>query len=879
MRRRFVKVRAIFIALAVVIAAAIGMSFIGEPQLAQIRKTPSREIARIPSRPVDKITAEIRKSSNNLFQIPVDSAADRENVARLGTIVSDHDSFVIALANDSISAEQFSEAAVKIPTTVHLPGSVFDPLMAPPVESVQPGTISKFGPSYFVVQLGDIATDEILDSVRASGFEIIQYVPHNAFIVYGESSEAARVAENSRVRWMGELTARDKFAPSMLESATGSKYGTRKMYNVAVFSRADLDEVAQRIGSVSGGQLMAEIPVHQTYFNIVRVQMRPALLDAVASIPDVVRIDPWIPPMAEDERAAQIVAGNYTSTTAIAAAGYNPLTQFLVDGLNVTVAVADDGISIPGAGGFYITSTNTVDANLRGSTSGALSGHGHLNASIIAGAAPFGNLDPTGYNYGIGIAPKANILNIPLLKSSYTGTEANAANDAVSTVGPNGVKATISNNSWGAGTNLNGYDSSAALYDGLTRDASSAGTVDPLLFVFSAGNCGTSPNNAACSQQSGLTIPKVAKNIIAVGSSENLRTELQSSSNNIDDASSFSSKGPAADGRVKPDILAPGDAITGGRAGNCSGVTSCFETNHVWSNGTSHSAPQVSGVAALFTQFWKGATGGLLPSPAVTKAAILLSGQEMNGVGTSATLPNGVEGWGRVNMQYILNTGAAMRLIDQNQTLSTPGQSVVYNGKIVDGSKPFRAALVWTDPPGTVDPALVNNLDLSVTLGGITYRGNVFEGGLSVSGGGPDSRNNVEQVRRPGTAADTQVSVSVTAAALNGDGAIGNGDTTDQHFALVLYNYLDAPLTNFGISGRVMTPAGRGIANVNMVLSSGSTVIATTYTNSFGYFAFFHVPGNQSYTVSAVAKRYRFGSQNVNLGASDLTGLAFTSIP
>ena len=866
MPRKFEKVRAFFIVLTAIVAAVILLSSVGETQQAQVRKVPQREIPRVSARPADSLTAEIRKTSNDLVHIPVNSAEDRAKVSSLGTIVSDHGNFVIALANESVTATRFGDGAFKIETTVHLPGAVFDPLKTPPVETVRLGTVSKYGPSYFVVQLGGIATDEVLDSVRASGFEVVQYIPHNAFIIYGESSEAARVAENSRVRWIGELSARDKITPSLLAKAAEAK-SRMSMYTIAVFSRADLRQVADQIAAVSGGTLLAEMPIEKTYFNVVRVQMEPAQLEAVASIPDVVRIDSWTYPTAEDERAAQIVAGNYSSTTSISAPGYNPLTQFGVDGTNVTVAMSDDGVSIPGTGGFYITATNTVNANLRGSTAGADGGHGHLNASIIAGNTPFGALDALGYNYGLGIAPKSHIVNIPFLKAGYpvAGGDALAASDAVLTNGPNGVPATISNNSWGNGTNANAYDAEAALYDGMARDASSGGNVDPLLFVFSAGNLGAS----------GLTKPKMGKNLIAVGSSENLRTELEAGSNNIDDMSSFSARGLAADGRIKPDIVAPGDTITGGRAGNCSSVTSCFETNHVWSEGTSHAAPQVAGVAALFTQWWKALAGGVNPSPAVTKAAILLSGQEMGGNGATNPLPNGDEGWGRVNMRYILNTGVAMRLVDQNVTLLAPGDQSVYTGRIPDPDKPFRAALVWTDPPGTVDPSLVNNIDLTVTIGGVTYRGNNFAGGLSVSTGVGDTKNNVEQVRRPQQPANTQVIVNVSATALNGDGVIGNADSTDQHFALVLYNYEDAALTNFGISGRVVNSSGRGVANVDMVLSNGGGFVASARTNTFGYFAFGNIPGSQSYTLTPKSRRYSADPQVINLGGNDLTGLVF----
>jgi putative transposon-encoded protein len=104
-----------------------------------------------------------------------------------------------------------------------------------------------------------------------------------------------------------------------------------------------------------------------------------------------------------------------------------------------------------------------------------------------------------------------------------------------------------------------------------------------------------------------------------------------------------------------------------------------------------------------------------------------------------------------------------------------------------------RVTLVWTDPPGSGNPALVNNLDLTVNVGGNVYRGNVFTGGVSTTGGSPSTIDNVENVFLPaGIPAGTTFSISVSAVALNGDGILGNADTTDQHFSLVGYNF-EAP--------------------------------------------------------------------------------------
>jgi hypothetical protein len=74
-----------------------------------------------------------------------------------------------------------------------------------------------------MVQLGGIATDDVLDSLRGEGLEVIQYVPNNAFLVYGDATSAAKTAENSRVRWVGEFTGPNKITPGLLTTRAKSE--------------------------------------------------------------------------------------------------------------------------------------------------------------------------------------------------------------------------------------------------------------------------------------------------------------------------------------------------------------------------------------------------------------------------------------------------------------------------------------------------------------------------------------------------------------------------------------------------------------------------------------------------------------------------------
>lgn len=737
----------------------------------------------------DRATRAARNGNNALWRISLNSPNDRAAIENTGTVIEDYGSFVVVAASKNL---QSNLEKVQLETEINLPGARFEPLRDGGLRAFNS---SRGGnePDYFIVQFAAAVTDAWLDSVRQTGVEVIQYLPHQAFFVYGAPDSIAKVSTHSRVRWVGRYLPDDKLSPIVRAQIANAKDGAalssdisplhttangNALFEISVFSRADFDAVTGEIARASSGKILGTSKLPNNYFNVVTVEMPLDAVSEIAKLRDVIAINSALIPQTEDERSALIVAGNYTSPTQIGLPGYNPQTQFGVTGNNVTVAVIDDGVLIPGFGGFYLTANNVTNA-LNGATAGS-GGHGHMVSTMVAGSTPFGGLDPQGYNYAMGVAPSANILNVPLLRGGFAGGfvggRAASVNLTVSTQGVNNVRGTIGNNSWGDGTNGNTYDASAAEYDGFARDASTAATIDPILTVFSCGNSGTS----------GLTRPKMSKNTIATANTFNYRPELSASANNIDNLSSSSSRGPAADGRIKPDISAPGSTITGGAG--ASGYTN-VNAFHGFGSGTSFAAPQIAGAAALFTEFWKNGHSGANPSPALIKAALINSTVDINGVSTTAAIPNGNEGWGRLNMKGMLNTGFPVNYLNQTTEFLNVGDSTTVSGTVGDATKPVRISLVWTDPPGVVDPPLVNNLDLTVTIGGNVYKGNVFTGGTSTTGGNADNRNNVENVFLPaGIAAGTQVSVQISATALNGDGILGNSDLTDQHFALVLSN-------------------------------------------------------------------------------------------
>lgn len=457
-----------------------------------------------------------------------------------------------------------------------------------------------------------------------------------------------------------------------------------------------------------------------------------------------------------------------------------------------------------------------------------LSGHGQLNMSIVGGYVPTGTVggvnfgafphsDASGFRFGLGVAPFVRMANSVIFDPNFTSPN---FGNMLSAGYASGMR--ISSNSWGS--NAGGaYTTTSQTYDRLVRDAQSgtAGNQEAVI-VFSAGNSGPGANT--------IGAPATGKNVITVGAAENVHPfggadgcgTTDAEANSANDIVGFSSRGPTDDGRFKPDIQAPGTHITGmayvtpDSSGNgtsapgfradgvCAGVppSNFFPVGQVWytaSSGTSHSAPAVSGAAALVRQQFinnpaylatnRTPAGPNPPSAAMTKAYLVNSARYMNGVSANDTLPSQSQGMGMVNLGTAFD-GTPRALRDQvpADLLANSGDTRSFTGTISDATRPFRVTLAWTDAPGaTTGNSFVNNLDLVVRAGGNLYLGNVFTGANSSTGGSADPRNNLESVFIP-AGVTGPYSVLVRGANIAGDGVPGDADTTDQDFALVAYN-------------------------------------------------------------------------------------------
>jgi hypothetical protein len=373
-------------------------------------------------------------------------------------------------------------------------------------------------------------------------------------------------------------------------------------------------------------------------------------------------------------------------------------------------------------------------------------GHGTHCAGIIAGDGATGEIDEAGYLYGLGVAPGAHIVAQRL----FDGRGAYFPPPTFETLTREARQAgaEIGSNSWGDETQGR-YDLSAAEFDALVRDADFLTPGDqPYILEFSAGNSGPGAQS--------INSPAVGKNVIATGATQNDRFNLPIEEFTLYDEgreamADFSSRGPCEDGRLKPDVVAPGTWIASLRSiyANDDNAWWLISDNYFYMSGTSMAGPQVSGAAAVFVQYFRATHTNATPSPALVKAALINSATDLDDGWGTAPAPNTDEGWGRVDLTQIIGGSRAVEFLDQAVPLAQ-GQMFEHRVVVASADEPLKVTLAYTDVPGFPGSpvALVNDLDLEVVgPEGYVYRGNQFEAGESVPDApSADNVNNVEGV-------------------------------------------------------------------------------------------------------------------------------------
>lgn len=421
------------------------------------------------------------------------------------------------------------------------------------------------------------------------------------------------------------------------------------------------------------------------------IHVKPETISQLAALPWVNWLELESPPgEPEDLKGRALLRAGALDSDHPAGKKYN--------GSGVSLLIRDDGFVGPH---IDLQARVTNDPGISADPSKT---HGDRVAGTLAGA---GNLDPAMR----GIVPGANLFVSDYTAGFQDGTLPLLFSDHV----------TITNSSYSNGCNA-GYTLAAQ-------------TVDQQLFenenymhVFSAGNS----NGIDCQYGAGGAWGnitggnKLAKNALVAG--------------NIDIngvIANTSSRGPASDGRLKPDLMGFG------------GEQYATGPNNVYQgfSGTSAASPGIAGCFAQLTHAWKTIHGTPDAPAGLLKAIMLNTCTDLGHPG-----PDFKYGWGQVNNWRALKAIEESR-VDSGYVLS--GVTNTFNVNVPAGVRQANFMIYWADPPGVLNAqrALVNDLDLLVTgptgTSFQTWKLNPTPDPVILdtpAGKGHDTLNNVEQV-------------------------------------------------------------------------------------------------------------------------------------
>jgi len=330
-----------------------------------------------------------------------------------------------------------------------------------------------------------------------------------------------------------------------------------------------------------------------------------------------------------------------------------------------------------------------------------------------------------------GMAPKAHLISAGYEQNGNTLFYNNPSDiEANYYSAINNYGADLANNSIGMNVQMNcypesyygDYEISCILIDNIATGVLGKA----FLSIWAAGN----ERVYSIPDYGNISPPQCAKNSLVVGS-------VYSDNNAITYSSSF---GPLDDGRLKPDLCAPGDQ-TGYGSGICSTVGT---NNYMNMSGTSMAAPVVSGCAALLTECWKDYHSGANPAPAVVKSILINTALDLGTPG-----PGYDTGYGLIQIVPAINAIKNDYIFESEIANKA---SIKFALFVPDSNEYVRVTLVWSDPPASplADSALVNNIGVKLIdpLGGVHYPWTLDPDNPEkpATNNVPDSINNVEQV-------------------------------------------------------------------------------------------------------------------------------------
>jgi PKD repeat protein len=501
---------------------------------------------------------------------------------------------------------------------------------------------------YRIIQFNAIPTTAQKAEMKNAGLILLNYFPEKAFVTAIPVAFDKSKLMQFNVHAVVKQNAVQKINHSLLGVAPDYSRKVNGFVDVMVQYYKNIPH-AEALNACSAFEKISENKTIHT----ITLRIPENAVRTLADQAWVFYISPsGVPSLPEDTKGRTLHRSNVINSDYASGRHY--------DGAGVVIGIADDGEVGP-----HIDFTGRLTNHLVGLGGG----HGDMCSGICTGN---GNLDPTIKGMATGAYLHVYTINgYPHLVNAVSNY------DSLGTV--------LLSTSYSNGCNE--YTLETQLGDQLIYQ-------NPQLeFVFSAGNngqgsCTANPYGAGPIWGTITGGYKQGKNVIACG---NL--------NSLDVIESSSSRGPASDGRIKPDICANGfDQLS-------------TDQNNTYQigGGTSAASPGIAGVCAQLYQAYKSMNGGTEPESPLIKACLLNSAEDLGNQG-----PDFVHGWGRVNAYRALTTLEDNRYIVDS---ISQGEDNLHTITVPPGASEFRVMIYWLDPEGTPGAAksLVNDINMYVT--------------------------------------------------------------------------------------------------------------------------------------------------------------------
>lgn len=497
------------------------------------------------------------------------------------------------------------------------------------------------------VQFYETPSQNVQDLFKQNQLQLLEYIPNKAYLFFFPKATSISFLKTNGVRSIIAVPTLAKMSAALKYGSHESwaKDGDNTLVTLEYYPGVSTSTVLQALSGMN-------IKVNHDYRvkNLLDVSIPMNSLNELAKLSFIKWVDLVNPPSTPDDtKGRSLHRANSLDTQRGAGRDYK--------GEGIGVLVRDDGKVGP-----------HIDFEGRLTNISWMTGqtHGDGVAGIMAGA---GNLLPSNR----GMAAGSSVYVVDYVSHFLDSQTLQLINDG---------DVQITNSSYSDGCN-SGYTSGSKTVDEQMFERSS------LMHVFSAGN--SNPQNCgygAGSQWGNITGGhKQGKNVMTTANVY-FDGELVSSS----------SRGPAYDGRIKPDIAANGQ----------NQISTDEDNKYMNFGGTSAAAPGIAGISAQLYQAYGDINNGDFPPAALIKAALLNTTNDAGNIG-----PDYKFGWG------IVNALQAVKLIEDERHLFdsiTQGNVNNHTINVPDGTTQVRFMLYWSDPaaaPGA-NPALVNDLDLVV---------------------------------------------------------------------------------------------------------------------------------------------------------------------